>query len=73
VGRDPGRPRRDAGGVRTIQHLRHLGAFAFAAFTTHHVYSASLGDVEERNGVMTSIFTEYTDIRPDRPDDASDA
>jgi hypothetical protein len=40
---------------------------------SHRVYSANLGDVEERNGVMTSIFTGFMDIRPDRPADASDA
>jgi Ni,Fe-hydrogenase I cytochrome b subunit len=71
VERLPGRPRRRA--VRTIRWLRHLGTFAFVAFMTHRVYSSSLGDVEKRNGVMTSIFTGFVGTRPAGPTDAGDA
>jgi Ni/Fe-hydrogenase 1 B-type cytochrome subunit len=45
-----------------IQHLRLLHfllMFVFAAFTVHHVYSAILIDVEERNGEISSIFSGY--------------
>jgi Ni,Fe-hydrogenase I cytochrome b subunit len=33
--------------------------FVFVAFTIHHVYSAILVDVEERNGELSSIVTGY--------------
>lgn len=52
--------------VLPIQQLRlvhYLLMFLFGAFTVHHVYSAVLIDVEERNGELSSIVTGYkTDV-----------
>jgi Ni,Fe-hydrogenase I cytochrome b subunit len=78
VERLPGRPRRREAEARcpaalTIRRLRHLGTLAFVAFVTHRVYSSSLGDVEERNGAMTSIFTGFTGTRPAGPADVAGA
>lgn len=53
------------GGIQTIRMLHYLATFIFIAFVIHHVYSAILVDIEERNGVMTSIFTGFKNIRPD--------
>ena len=72
------------GGIQGIRMLHYLVTFLFIAFLIHHVYSAILVDIEERTGVMTSIFTGFKNIRPhstadyltDRPgigDDARDA
>jgi Ni/Fe-hydrogenase 1 B-type cytochrome subunit len=33
--------------------------FAFLAFVVHHVYSAVLIDIEERSGLVGSIFSGY--------------
>jgi Ni/Fe-hydrogenase 1 B-type cytochrome subunit len=53
------------GGIQTIRMLHYLATFLFIAFMIHHVYSAILVDIEERNGVMSSIFTGFKNIRPD--------
>ena len=53
------------GGIQTIRMLHYLATFIFIAFMIHHVYSAILVDIEERNGVMTSIFTGFKNIRPE--------
>ena len=53
------------GGIQTVRMLHYLCTFIFIAFLIHHVYSAILVDIEERNGVMTSIFTGFKNIRPD--------
>jgi Ni/Fe-hydrogenase 1 B-type cytochrome subunit len=52
------------GGIQTIRMLHFLVTFLFLAFLIHHVYSAILVDIEERNGVMTSIFSGFKNIRP---------
>ena len=40
--------------------------FAFGAFAVHHIYSASLTDIVERNGELSSIVTGYrTDLLED--------
>jgi Ni/Fe-hydrogenase 1 B-type cytochrome subunit len=51
-----------AGRIVDIQWLRfihYLGMFFFIAFVIHHVYSAILVSIEERNGLMESIFSGY--------------
>ncbi len=41
-----------------------VGLFAqVLAFAIHHVYSAILIDIEERTGVLSSIFSGYKNIR----------
>ena len=39
--------------------LHHLIMWLLLGFAVHHVYSAILMDAEEKNGLMTSIFTGY--------------
>lgn len=45
------------GGIQTVRLVHYLLTFAFLAFTIHHVYSAVLIDLEERNGLLSSIVT----------------
>jgi Ni/Fe-hydrogenase 1 B-type cytochrome subunit len=54
------------GGIQVVRNLHHLLTFLFLAFAIHHVYSAILVDIEERNGVVSSIFSGYKNIRLDR-------
>jgi Ni/Fe-hydrogenase 1 B-type cytochrome subunit len=44
---------------RTIRQVHFLIMFAFLAFVIHHVYSAVLIDIEERSGLLGSIFSGY--------------
>lgn len=49
-------------GIVDIQYLRlfhFLGMFAFIAFAIHHVYSAILVSIEERNGLLESMFSGF--------------
>ena len=52
------------GGIQTVRMLHYIITFLFFAFAIHHVYSAILVDIEERTGVMSSIFSGYKNIRP---------
>ncbi len=52
------------GGIMTVRVIHFLLTFLFIAFMIHHVYSAILVDIEERTGVMSSIFSGYKNIRP---------
>jgi len=48
--------------VMSVQDLRlvhFLLMFGYIAFAVHHVYSAVLYDVEERNGELSSMITGY--------------
>jgi Ni/Fe-hydrogenase 1 B-type cytochrome subunit len=54
------------GGIQVVRMLHNLLTFLFLAFMIHHVYSAILVDVEERNGVLSSIFTGYKNIGTER-------
>ncbi len=51
------------GGIQGVRYLHNLLTFLFLAFMIHHVYSAILIDIEERNGGLSSIFTGYKNIR----------
>jgi Ni/Fe-hydrogenase 1 B-type cytochrome subunit len=51
------------GGIQTIRLLHNLLTFLFVAFAIHHVYSAVLVDMEERNGVLSSMFSGYKNIQ----------
>jgi len=42
-----------------VRLLHYLLTFAFLAFTVHHVYSSVLIDLEERNGLISSIVTGF--------------
>ena len=52
------------GGIQTVRVVHYVIMFLFLAFAIHHVYSAILVDIEERTGVMSSIFSGYKNIRP---------
>ncbi len=54
------------GGIQTVRMLHYILTFLFAAFAIHHVYSAILVDIEERTGVMSSIFSGYKNIGTDQ-------
>jgi Ni/Fe-hydrogenase 1 B-type cytochrome subunit len=54
--------------IGQLRLLHFLLMFVFAAFTTHHVYSAILIDLEERNGEISSIVTGYKTETPHRDD-----
>jgi Ni/Fe-hydrogenase 1 B-type cytochrome subunit len=43
--------------IPTLRLVHFLLMFAYGAFAIHHVYSAVLYDIEERNGEMSSIIT----------------
>jgi Ni/Fe-hydrogenase 1 B-type cytochrome subunit len=51
------------GGIQTVRLLHNILTFLFIAFAIHHVYSAILVDIEERNGVLSSMFSGYKNIR----------
>jgi Ni/Fe-hydrogenase 1 B-type cytochrome subunit len=42
-----------------VRLLHHLIMWLLLGFAVHHVYSSLLMDAEERNGLMTSIFSGY--------------
>ncbi len=46
-------------GIQGIRLFHYLLMFVFLAFLIHHVYSAVLVSIEERNGLFESIFTGY--------------
>lgn len=46
-------------GNQDLRLAHHLIMWLLIAFAIHHVYSAWLMDVKERNGTMTSIFGGY--------------
>jgi Ni/Fe-hydrogenase 1 B-type cytochrome subunit len=45
--------------IQYIRMFHFLGMFALLAFAIHHVYSAVLVSIEERNGLMDSMFTGF--------------
>jgi len=45
--------------IQQLRVLHFLLMFVFGAFTLHHVYSAVLVDLDERNGELSSIVTGY--------------
>jgi Ni/Fe-hydrogenase 1 B-type cytochrome subunit len=54
------------GGIQFVRFLHNLLTFLFLAFAIHHVYSAILVDMEERIGVMSSMFSGYKNIRTEQ-------
>jgi Ni/Fe-hydrogenase 1 B-type cytochrome subunit len=48
---------------QTTHLVHHMIMWLLLGFFVHHVYSAVLMDIEERNGILTSIFTGYKFIR----------
>ena len=54
------------GGIQFVRTMHNLLTFLFFAFAIHHVYSAILIDIEERTGVMSSMFSGYKNIRTEQ-------
>lgn len=50
-------------GAQTIRLVHHMIMWMLLGFAVHHVYSSLLMDAEERNGLMTSIFSGYKFVR----------
>jgi len=50
-------------GLQTVRLIHHLIMWLLIAFAIHHVYSAWLVDMEEGNGLMSSIFSGFKFIR----------
>jgi Ni/Fe-hydrogenase 1 B-type cytochrome subunit len=50
-------------GPQTIRLAHHMIMWLVLGFMVHHVYSALLMDAEEKNGLMTSIFSGYKFVR----------
>ena len=54
------------GGIQGIRTLHNVLTFLFLAFSIHHVYSAILIDIEERNGVLSSMFSGFKNIKTEQ-------
>lgn len=52
-------------GIQALRLVHHLVMWLLIAFAIHHVYSAWLMDVKERNGTMSSIFGGCKYIEPE--------
>lgn len=52
-------------GNQGVRLTHHMVMWLLIGFAIHHVYSAWLMDVKERNGTMTSIFGGYKYIEPE--------
>ena len=50
-----------------VRLAHHLIMWLLLGFAVHHVYSCVLLDVEERNGLITSIFSGYKLVRRSAP------
>lgn len=55
--------------VQTVRWVHHILMYLLIAFAIHHVYSAWLVDMEEGNGLMSSIFSGFKFIRLDAAPD----
>jgi Ni/Fe-hydrogenase 1 B-type cytochrome subunit len=49
-------------GIQYIRSIHYFLMFVFMAFVVHHVYSAVLVSIEERNGLFESIVTGYKHV-----------
>lgn len=45
--------------IQWLRFFHYLGLFFVIAFVIHHVYSAVLVSIEERNGLVESMFSGY--------------
>lgn len=50
-------------GVPTVRLVHHLGMWLLLGFAIHHTYSAVLIDIEEHNGLVTSMVSGYKFLR----------
>jgi Ni/Fe-hydrogenase 1 B-type cytochrome subunit len=50
-------------GPQSVRLVHHMIMWMLLGFMVHHVYSSLLMDAEEKNGLMTSIFSGYKFVR----------
>lgn len=50
-------------GQQSVRLVHHMIMWLLLGFMVHHVYSSLLMDAEERNGLMTSMFSGYKFVR----------
>lgn len=50
-------------GQQSVRLVHHMIMWLLLGFMVHHVYSSLLMDAEEKNGLMTSIFSGYKFVR----------
>lgn len=50
-------------GPQTVRLVHHMIMWLLLGFMIHHVYSSLLMDAEEKNGLMTSIFSGWKFVR----------
>jgi Ni/Fe-hydrogenase 1 B-type cytochrome subunit len=50
-------------GAQSVRLTHHMIMWMLLGFMVHHVYSSLLMDAEEKNGLMTSIFSGYKFVR----------
>jgi Ni/Fe-hydrogenase 1 B-type cytochrome subunit len=48
-----------AGGLQMMRWVHHVAMWLLLGFAVHHVYSAALMSIVEKNGTMESIFSGY--------------
>lgn len=56
----------ELGSVPAVRLVHHMIMWLTIGFVIHHVYSASLIDIEEKSGLLSSIVTGYKRLPPDR-------
>ena len=52
------------GGLQAARWLHHVGMWLLFGFIVHHIYSAVMYSMVERNATTESIFTGYKFVRP---------
>ena len=50
-------------GLQQARWVHHVGMWLLLGFFVHHLYSAVLASVVEKNGILESIFTGYKWVR----------
>ncbi len=50
-------------GAQTVRLIHHMIMWMLLGFMVHHIYSSILMDAEEKNGLLTSIFSGYKLVR----------
>ena len=57
-------------GVQPVRLIHDIVMWLILAFVVHHVYTAVLIDIEERSGLMSSIFSGYKSLSRHQIEDA---
>jgi len=55
--------------MQQVRMVHHMIMYLLIAFALHHIYSAWLVDMEEGNGLMSSIFSGFKFIHHNAPED----